>query len=237
MNPNIIIFISTTLFCMISCQGQIEKHGVKAIAIKEFYKDYVELMNSFGKHDIKILEVEESTELDYTFDNLLKKTKIFVYAFRKVEPNYKLILYRNKTGFGFFDESYYMEDDIVSQKLINKVNDFLKYEINIYKDSLNQLLEFLLYTKYRKHDAINILNSWEQIVHDEENVIPSHIKEIVKPLKILKKNNDKLSIYFYCWDKFTTILYEGVFSYNYTDRIANIKFNKLEKVGIPSISI
>lgn len=237
MNTNLLVIISITVFCMISCQGQNKKQNMKDIAVKEFYKDYTEIMKSFGKQDIKISDVEESTKLDTTFYDLFINTQISVYTFLKVEPNHKLILYENKNEVGFFDDSYFITNEIISKKLISKINNFLKYENDISKTNLNQLISFILYTKYKKSNSIIILNNWEQILHDEQNIIPSHIKNIIEPPKELIENNVSLSIKLYCWDKYTTILYEGVFTYSYLDKTINIELTKIDKAGIPSISI
>ena len=237
MNNNFLVIISLTLFSMILCQGQNKMHNIKEIAVNEFYKDYVETMKGFGKQDVKISDVEESTQLDTTFNDLFLSTQISVYTFLKVEPNHKLILYKNKNEEGFFDDSYFMKDEIISKKLISKVNIFLKDENDISKTGLNQLIGFMLYTKYKKSNSIIILNNWEQIPYDEQNIIPPHIKNIIEPPKEFIENNDTLSMKLFCWDKYTTILYEGLFTYSYLYKTINVELTKIAKVGIPSVSI
>jgi hypothetical protein len=223
------------IFLIICANKEIEIDAhVKKIAKKDFYDDYLDYIKLFK--DSAIHEFDDEDIIMTKKCDVLNSTTFFIFSFKMFEPNPKNIVFKNQSEIGLLDTFIKDGDEIVSPNLIKKMNKFIQLEKKgIKNNDFKKFINFLLFTKYKRDLGIKIINSWEQIKHDDNYPISTKVRKIIEPFKILKSNDQQFIAHFYCWDPFSTILYECTFEYSFFQPKIYFSSSKITKVGIPHV--
>jgi hypothetical protein len=214
MRKESIVFVLLLLLLLNACSfGQNTDNLLLSCASNYFYKETRSIV-SYLK-DSSSEYIKSKTECVKKVSLPFHYYDLFLFQFKGLEPNWSIFVYHNKlkNEIGILDTIKEKGNTYpLYSSLLKIMNIIIVDEPVIDKNNIFDFAKSLLFIGFPIDNGIVILDGWKGIKLRDKEIIPDTIKsQIVEPA--LNEQPGKLSVLFFCWDRFDGILYKMEITY------------------------
>lgn len=234
--PFLIIAVLFVLFTSCVNNQQTVDDALKNMAVEEFMEFETLFYESI---DSKNRPVRSTVESQTVYKGKLKspfdKTELYLFEYQSFEPHLKVVISKNE-NIEILNETFEAERELLfSDAFIAKLNSLIALEDSFDKNKLVELSEFMFNVYYNEEQPLK-LESWRDILHDDEFPIPDTLKNKIHKFEKTEKP-DKLKYSGFVWEATTRYLYEVDFLYFKETGKVDVNSVNLGAVGIGYITL